>query len=530
MNKHFFVDVHALSPLIFQEQGGDANTQYSLSYAPGSVLLGVAAREWLARHPEVSDAAIDPTFRRYFLDGNVQFLNAYPVVGGKRTLPTPTSWKRDKADSNSTADLSREPGREFRDEKQWVPASGEFTNWNGQKAALITVPRVEQMHHQRDRARGKPTTTGGAIYFKSALPAGIVLRGAVAADLPDEDVEILRDLLSGERRLGSGRGARYGRAALKVGPPRRGAPVEASLGDDVNAGEDVLSATLLSDYWPSDPCRPPLDALIREMHASIPELERAELIDAFTAVRHNRHYISAWNANTDTGACIAAGSVLVFERPDDWDDAVSGVKHAVFGAERGRGYGRVAFDWQSGTEAFGVSTQTSTLDRAPISEAIVPQSAARRMLLKQWLGEALSAIAEDVRLATGDRWPNPGALADLRSWVRRDLTLGATEQDAASAVDQLGNENAVSLNKSIAIGTKADALPALLVSALKDLQSETPDRWLGEVTAKAKSPISRPDFLKEAQLGKRDAHRLTVDFFDRLLNRMRRHAIQGVEQ
>ena len=89
------IHLYLQSPLLISQLGGgDPNSSVGFHYISGSTLRGAIISRYLAGHRV--DAA-DPDFQRLFLNGAVRFLNGYPLAAnGKRTLPLPLSWQRQK--------------------------------------------------------------------------------------------------------------------------------------------------------------------------------------------------------------------------------------------------------------------------------------------------------------------------------------------------------------------------------------------------------------------------------------------------
>jgi hypothetical protein len=76
------------TPVVLTLPGGDPNSAGSMSFIPGSAVRGAAARALTA-----ADAK---EFHRLILSGDVSYLNAYVLVGTRRCLPTPVSFRREK--------------------------------------------------------------------------------------------------------------------------------------------------------------------------------------------------------------------------------------------------------------------------------------------------------------------------------------------------------------------------------------------------------------------------------------------------
>ncbi|MCL4218993.1 MAG: hypothetical protein KJ052_18585, partial [Candidatus Hydrogenedentes bacterium] len=80
------------SPAIISELSGDPNSASTMSYIPGASIRGAVAAALGEK---------DPLFRDLILGGAVAYLNAYPLRGVSRTLPTPVSWRHDRTISRT---------------------------------------------------------------------------------------------------------------------------------------------------------------------------------------------------------------------------------------------------------------------------------------------------------------------------------------------------------------------------------------------------------------------------------------------
>ncbi len=93
-----------LEPLLASSLQGDPNSGTSYPFIPGSLIRGSLIEGYLnqSKNVQADQLALDPVFRRLFLDDHTRYLNAYILDrNDKRTLPTPLSWYKDKETQKS---------------------------------------------------------------------------------------------------------------------------------------------------------------------------------------------------------------------------------------------------------------------------------------------------------------------------------------------------------------------------------------------------------------------------------------------
>lgn len=175
-------------PVLANSLGGEPNSADSLFYLPGGLLRGAL----INAYGGTKDAA-DDEFSRLFLNGKTRYLNAYPVYDGKRALPIPVRYKAPK--NMAVSSLGFLEGTEIKAlEESWQV----------------------NVHTQRDAERGRSTEDEGAIFRYIALPAGMVLKGAILAD-ENGDIAKIQDLLKSQSlQLGKARSAGYGSVTIEI--------------------------------------------------------------------------------------------------------------------------------------------------------------------------------------------------------------------------------------------------------------------------------------------------------------------------
>lgn len=295
-------------PVLANSLNGEPNSANSLYYIPGGLIRGAAIAAYSGKK-EASDDA----FRRLFLNGQSRFLNAYPLAkdgeNSKASTPTPHLYRKPKYFEGS-----------------------DYSFVDGDQVYALEEEWQINVHTQRDAKLGHATTDAGAVYRYIALPAGLVLQGAVITENA-EDAKTLEALLKDKSLLlGKARTAGYGRATLETKP----------LGDwhKFNAvSGKTFTLTLLSPVLVRDEFgQPTLDishALKARLGTDVKIIEahqKSEVVGGF-----NR----TWGLPLPQVTAIAAGSHFVVEASAD-AKALLSLHESGLGERRAEGFGWVS--------------------------------------------------------------------------------------------------------------------------------------------------------------------------------------------
>jgi len=430
-------------PTLCTSLAGDANSMEGYAYVPGAVLRGALIGAYLrgsgAAGSATTVAATDPTFRRFFLDGTVRYLNAYPTLERQghreRTLPTPRSYVKPKHNNAPIVDLAlpSPPGGEeggrgtIIDEPKRVGAP--FCTAAAGALVLYTPRRFAAVHIARARGRGSPETGDGAVYHYDALAAGQGFTAAIQCLGPhaEADRASLRALLERTARLslGAARSAGYGIVRV-VAMEDYAAWREAPAGDPYAGGPIVitlLSPAIIRDRWGQTSTDP--DDLAAHLGLGVVSPEDVSFVAAEMVGGFNR----AWGLPLPQEYALVMGSVLTIRRSNelsavDVEARMRTLESEGIGERRVDGFGRVAVRWQHGVrQPWGVvegdaySAQHQGLPRsalvAPTTQDVLIRLARRR------LTDALlhRASVLGARIAT----PKPSQLARLRAAVQMAL-------------------------------------------------------------------------------------------------------------
>ena len=292
------LEIELLAPLIVSERSATEGSHRCLDYLPGAKLLGAAARTYGQLTPTEAFEA--------FHSGRLRFLDATPVVGGRRGVPVPLSWHRPKIGSD-VHDLSL--GDPTRVERPVQLRTG-HVDGDGQRHDALA--RRMQLKVSRRAAR-ESDDANAALFGYESLPAGTLLGSEVNAD---DDVDealidkILREFCQGSCFVGRSRGAEYGRVSIR----RRAEPWWGPTNADESAAQR-LTLLCTSDLAPRDPAtgqptlQPTSSALGLAGWRWLPE-------PSFLRTRRYSPFNGARRRPDLERQVITRGSVLVYERAE----------------------------------------------------------------------------------------------------------------------------------------------------------------------------------------------------------------------
>lgn len=424
-----------LQPVLVTALEGDPNEGRAFDYIPGSVLRGAIIGRYLRTHNQTELDAADPKIRRLFFDGTTRYLNGYPLDRlGKRTLPTPISWQREKGNETHIYDFAVEIPD---DDKQWQGVSepfcslGEPEDGGRRKVRLLQPDHHIAVHTARTRRFGRAMPaividpskgdTPGAVYRYDALAADQTFQAVILCD--DSDAALIKSWLTGEVTLGGSRSGGYGRAKLEFVTDMDGEgwrETGAALVPDADA---KLIITLLSDaLMRDDNGQFVVDPRIVTKVLSNRLGVQLNLKQAFLHGEPVGGFNRKWGLPLPQALAIKMGSVFVFDKPDCDEAELRALEREGIGERRAEGFGRLAVNWHTEGELEVDSTPSSTT--IP-SVTIPPDSDSERLLkqmaermLRRRLDERLVAKVNTLEIV---RPPSNAQLSRLRNIIRDEL-------------------------------------------------------------------------------------------------------------
>jgi CRISPR-associated protein Csx10 len=434
------VTIVAEQPLLATQLLGDPNSSVSLDYIPGSLIRGAVIGVLRAQN---GGQPLDPTAHEHarWFDGQVRFLNAYPQVDNRRSLPLALSYLRPKHDDQTLYDAACDDFNHAHHD-ELVPVRGGFSVAENAAGLIIARPQREvNLHVQRDRQLGRATSERGAVFSYDALAPNQAFVTYILCE-QNAHQQQLRGLDLATLWLGRSRSAGYGRARITIQPVDE--PEDPAADDhEIDQGEwgvvTLLSDSLLRDEHGAPATRWTDGVLGRLLGASV-TLDESR---SWSSLRVHGGHNATWQLPTPQHAALVAGSRAVFRA----DQALTGeqvtrLRWLGVGARTIDGYGRISIG-----RAENLTCQLTVRPQPSDQALIVPHAApatpltyADNVSLKIWYESTLEhMIATKLRdrvksnLSGSLRIPPRSQLARVRVTLRNHA-------DAASALNAVRDQ------------------------------------------------------------------------------------------
>lgn len=409
--KMLYYHLHLLEPALVTALEGDPNSAVSFDYIPGSVIRG-AIIGLFSRKNQV-DAA-DETTRWKFFSENTQYLNAYPVVNGARSLPVPKSWSVEKGQKTPITDSA------WTSETLKKGIGGFAVVTDEQQVMKAHIHRFIAAHTQRDREKGRSVEGSGAIYRYDSLAAGQVFAGMILCE-DDADADWLGEYIKdgAEIHIGGARSAGYGRVVFNNVQAGNWGEVETHFEN----GQPLI-VTLLSD------------TILRndngEYESNLAVLQNTlahHLNIAPSAFKtHGKSYIETtfiggfnrkWGLPLPQTAALKMGSTVVFTDHNLNREQVNTLMRWGIGERRAEGFGRLGVNiYTEGQYKLAEADKEKTSDDMQVItlyKQLSPELAQRK--LRQLLDEQ---IVEKANAITVRNPPRSSQINALRQAVQND--------------------------------------------------------------------------------------------------------------
>lgn len=348
--------LHTQQPILATSFQGDPNSDVSYSYIPGSMIRGALIGCYMKQHHLSALDLNSSEVRRLFFDASsTRYLNAYVLSReGKRTLPVPLSWFKDKdkqlpepGSLNYMPIYDRAIVDELPDEVTPKRVEQKFCTVDGESVVLYSEKRRINIHNLRDRKKGKGTEEEGEIFRYEALDAGQTFQAVILYQ--EQDDTIIQQLLGKpDLWLGGSQSAGYGHIKIldkNFYDSQTWHEIGISPEERVqeNLIVTLLSDTLLRD---DDSGQPIADAKL--VGQAIQETLKRTLPSP-TLVYASSTLIGGfnrkWGLPLPQVPALSAGSVFLFENTALTSHQIRQLEAQGIGERRVEGFGQIAVNW-----------------------------------------------------------------------------------------------------------------------------------------------------------------------------------------
>lgn len=328
---YYRVTLH--EPTILTQIEGEPNSAVSYDFIPGAVLRGIVIGKY--QRGELNLA--DETVKRLFFSDKTRFLNAYPVIQNKRSLPVPISWRKAKyGDANLIYD---EAISQKQTNDKLSPVTG-FAITNNGTTYTYRPQRVLNVHTQRARKHADEQL----VYRYDALAPHQTFEGMIYCQDGDETgfISLLQDYPNAH--IGGARSAGYGKVHIQV----------ADNADDEWIPEVGLQSkdktktiiTLLSDVILRDEkgqYSPTLLAFMGAISLDKSHIDPTHCVIQTTLIGgFNRK----WGLPLPQTPALKRGSVIVLNNVTINQEQFNHLLINGIGERRNEGFGQIAVNWQ----------------------------------------------------------------------------------------------------------------------------------------------------------------------------------------
>lgn len=406
----FLLNTH--QPILATSFQGDPNSDVSYSYIPGSMIRGVLINRYLkvnSDNLQNFDILKDETVNHLFFDGTTCYLNAYlSSQNSKRMFPTVLSWRKEKGAEVDDLKGMKVYDFSFSNDDIKSPKSlGEYF-WIKENGyiRIYQVERRINIHHKRNRQKGRSTQTEGEIFRYDAIDKGQTFQGVILIDDNQQQTgvktieEIITDLLKpSDIWLGGSRSAGYGHAEITE-IESHNSWYEIGIPPEQRVNYQDLKITLLSDMILRDEygqyvARPPQNILgIKLKYPKICYMN-STLIGGF-----NRK----WGLPLPQVQAVAAGSVFIYENVSLTLDQIKQLESEGLGERTTEGFGRIAVNWLTQDSEFTVklpefkSKRNNSLIKLEDKESCVLAKKMAERILIQRLDRYLIEKIDDYKI------------------------------------------------------------------------------------------------------------------------------------
>jgi CRISPR-associated protein Csx10 len=381
--------LHTIEPILATSFQGDPNSDVSYSYIPGSMIRGAVISRYLRQHKLSELDLNDVTVRGLFFDETkTLYLNAYLLSkDGKRTLPVPLSWFKDKDaklpesdEHGSMAIYDHAIEYELPEDEDITPKRVEqnFCTVCDQSVVLYSEKRRINIHNFRNRKKGKGIKEQGEIFRYDALDVGQTFQAVILCQ--DKDLlDKIQQLIPDDTKiwLGGSQSAGYGKTEISNvndDLADNWCEIETPSSQRVNNQKltiSLLSDAILRDEWgqavaDANLIKPAVEETLNKA------LQTPKSVIIYSSSNLIGGFNRKWGLPLPQLPALSAGTVIVFEGVGLNSDEIQHLEFYGIGERRNEGFGRVAINWLNEEELQATKPGKNNIVQPSLEESSRP--------------------------------------------------------------------------------------------------------------------------------------------------------------
>ncbi|MFN8672932.1 MAG: hypothetical protein U0457_12730 [Candidatus Sericytochromatia bacterium] len=334
--------ITTLAPVLIASDSGEINTVNTHKYINGNTILGVFASKYIKKE-KLKEAHQNDIFKKWFLDGNLKFSNAYILSNSESPVinyPIPFSVQQEKGGEN-IFDLLLDDGS-FEDEEKQTKSISKFGNIKNKDISFEPIKQNINFHHAIEEKQ---------IFHYESISEKQVFQGEILGDKKDLD-DFFKFF---EKKfcafIGRSKTAQYGKVNIELETKDSS---ELKLGNEINL-------TLISD------------AIIYNKNAysstNIDDLQNylgndIKIIRAFIKTSITENFVSIWKMKKPSENIFLAGSCFTLDiLNNNGKKQIESLYNIGLGERTNEGFGRFLVDYQNEFELLEIKKKINDIKK-----------------------------------------------------------------------------------------------------------------------------------------------------------------------
>ena len=396
----------AIEPIVISDGSSEGMKHSSLSYIPGSMLLGAFANLWKNTHNGKSDGEVE--FDAMFTNGEILWGHAIPTCEDRPCLPVPLSWNYVKNKGRLpvfASKLSHHPViiNQLRADEDMSVKDSQADKRKKLPQGFVDIDTfcTPKINFQRSTHialnSNKRMAKEGQLYSYQAISKGASFCSRIFCT--KGQALALKKLLQKDLTIYVGHARSAGYGALQLTNLK-----EIASKDNASLNHGEHSIFLTSDYYATCSWKNPLDALKDDISKFIKDIS---WIDKKTFCQYTRleSFNGLWLLPRPTRHGISSGSVLTFTCSKASNIPIT------MGAWTQEGYGRFLVDPPLLKDMY-IEPKVSSFNHK-IASSI--ESEQTWMFMPIWRNRSLERIAKNQAFCV---WHNSAPWKEIFKWLK----------------------------------------------------------------------------------------------------------------